>query len=141
MCVGLAVLCGPPTVGLLCFFTWNGGDSVVSKNLGMDATPLSFASGGEPLTDHRPGPTALTTDILIIIMTEPRLLSLLTGASAASLWAAYRAQHRLLIHHFDEGGKYAYGYRKGEITPFLGLHSSPAVVGFFPLRLGFQYGW
>mmetsp|Transcript_36619 Transcript_36619/g.65534 ORF Transcript_36619/g.65534 Transcript_36619/m.65534 type:complete len:132 (-) Transcript_36619:68-463(-) len=80
MCVGLAVLCGPPTVGLLCFFTWNGGDSVVSKNLGMDATSLSFASG---------------------------------GASAASLWAAYRAQHRLLIHHFDEGGKYAYGYRKG----------------------------
>eukprot|EP00873_Tetraselmis_striata_P027693 jgi/Tetstr1/447957/TSEL_035262.t1 len=80
MCVGLAVLCGPPSVGILCFFTWSGGQDLVARHLDVATTPLTFSSA---------------------------------GASATALWAAYKAQHRLVIHHFDEGGKWAYGYKRG----------------------------
>uniref|UniRef100_A0A061RAQ9 Uncharacterized protein n=1 Tax=Tetraselmis sp. GSL018 TaxID=582737 RepID=A0A061RAQ9_9CHLO len=46
MCVGLAVLLGPPTVGGICYCTWSGGQTLVATHLDSEKPQNTFASVG-----------------------------------------------------------------------------------------------
>mmetsp|Transcript_18206 Transcript_18206/g.51004 ORF Transcript_18206/g.51004 Transcript_18206/m.51004 type:complete len:139 (-) Transcript_18206:42-458(-) len=85
MCVGLAVLCGPPTVACTCWFTWASGRSLTAQHL-TTSGEIGEAGALPPMS---------------------------AVAGIAAMAAAYQTQKGLVIRHFDEGGMLSYGYKAG----------------------------
>mmetsp|Transcript_40022 Transcript_40022/g.55623 ORF Transcript_40022/g.55623 Transcript_40022/m.55623 type:complete len:132 (+) Transcript_40022:114-509(+) len=80
MCVGVAILFGPPTLLACCYATFFAGQNAVTRQLGVAAPPLTFAAAG-------------------------------TGVG--TLVGAYKLQKKVLICHFDEGGRLSLDFKKG----------------------------
>ncbi|KAK3249198.1 hypothetical protein CYMTET_41366 [Cymbomonas tetramitiformis] len=49
MCVGIAVLCGPPTVAGCCYATWLAGEATVVDLKKLPSPPFSVLAGGTGL--------------------------------------------------------------------------------------------